>query len=195
MYLEVKAVQHILDTVTHFSVETVFDAHGARYRNSGDGLWIAFLSTCVLIINNYPSWLCTDQGPILVSERRNHLTDMNWIQLRLSEVLAHVLVRICITNSFRWYTKIQFVHPFTILPHILRVAVNAIYHTLEVFAPSRDVSRLLPHYPILKSALPKPERNYWGNQNCNCWIDFDHLCKQSSRSSDKEHVTCGRLNL
>ena len=43
MFLDGKAVLHVIDTATRFSSAIFLDAHGATYGQSVEGIWLAFV--------------------------------------------------------------------------------------------------------------------------------------------------------
>ena len=89
MFLDGKAVLHIIDTATRFSTATFLDAHSSSYGQSVDGIWLAFLETWCTLYTGYPNRLRVDQGSAFTSDRWRNLTDFAGIQLRISGVKAH----------------------------------------------------------------------------------------------------------
>lgn len=68
MFLEEKAVLHVVDTATHFFVATFLDAHAAVFRQSVDGIWLPFVTNWCLICTGYPKRPCTDQESVFKLE-------------------------------------------------------------------------------------------------------------------------------
>lgn len=54
MLLGCKAVLHIIDIATHFSVATFLAAHGTNYGHSSQFFWLSFIMTWVTMYNVYP---------------------------------------------------------------------------------------------------------------------------------------------
>ena len=61
MFLNGKAVLHIIDTATRFSAATFLDAHGSSYGQSVDGIWLAFSETWYTLYTGYPNRLRVDK--------------------------------------------------------------------------------------------------------------------------------------
>ena len=89
MFIEGKAIPHIVDTATRFSAATFLDSEGEKFGQSVDGIWTAFVMTWCTMYSGYPNRMRTDQGSVFTSERWKKLSDINGITLRLSGVKAH----------------------------------------------------------------------------------------------------------
>ena len=89
MFIEGKAILHIVDTATRFSAATFLDSEREHFRQSVDGIWTAFVMTWCTMCSGCPNRMRTDQGSAFTPERWKKLSDINGITLRLSGVKAH----------------------------------------------------------------------------------------------------------
>lgn len=89
IFLEGKAVLHVVDKATLFCATTFLYPHGAEIGQFVDKLWLAFVMNWCLIYTGCPNKLCTDQGSVFTSACWKQLTILNVFQLRLSEIEAH----------------------------------------------------------------------------------------------------------
>ena len=89
MFLEQKAVLHVIDTATRFSSTIFLDAHGATYGQSLEGIWLAFVEAWCTLYTVLPNRLRVDQGSAFTSDRWREITTQAGIQLRISGVKAH----------------------------------------------------------------------------------------------------------
>ena len=153
MFLEGKAILHVVDTRTHFSSAAFLDSQ------SVDGVWAAFLSAWTTLYVGYPSKMRVDQGSIFTSRRWKQLTDATGISLQLSGIESH--------NSIgageryhaplrRIYDKVLFDFP-NLDKHLgLKLAVKAMNDTMgpEGLVPSMLVFGVLPRFPVSTIDLP-----------------------------------------
>ena len=159
MFLDGKAVLHIVDTATRFSAATFLDSHGEKYGQSVEGIWLAFVMTWATMYTGYPNRLRTDQGSVFTSQRWKQLTDLQGIQLRLSGVKAHSSLGIgerLHEPLRRIYNKISHHKPHVDKSYVLKVAVKAMNDTMgeNGLVPSRLVFGIIPRFPILNTDLP-----------------------------------------
>lgn len=159
MFLEGKAVLHIVDTATRFSAATFLDAHGVTYGQSVNGIWLAFVMTWCLVYTGYPNRLRTDQGSAFTSDRWRQLADTNGVKLRLSGIEAHSSLGIGERYHEplrRIYRKIRYTHPTVSPLYLLKVAVKAMNDTMgeNGLVPSRLVFGMIPRFPIINTDLP-----------------------------------------
>ena len=89
MFLDGKAVLHVIDTATRFSAATFLDSHGQNYGQSTEGIWLAFLEIWCIPYLGYPNRMRTDQGETFMSNTWRQLCEQNGITPRLPEVQAH----------------------------------------------------------------------------------------------------------
>lgn len=94
MFFEGKAVCHDINAATRFSAETFFDAHGMNYRQSGNGIWLAFEITWCLVFTGYHNRLKTYLGSAFNSDDWKQLADTNGVLLRHSGVEDHRFLRV-----------------------------------------------------------------------------------------------------
>lgn len=128
MFLDGKAVLHIIDTVTRFLAATFLDTYGAKFGQSVEGIWLVFVMTWCNIYTEYLNKLKTDQGSVLTSVCWKQLPYVSDLQLRLSGVSAHSsrgIVERYHELLGRIHRKINFDHPRIHPPLILRVAINS----------------------------------------------------------------------
>ena len=159
MFLDGKAVLHIIDTATRFSAATFLDSHGETYGQSVDGIWLAFCMTWCTMYTGYPNRLRTDQGSVFTSDRWRKIAESNGIQLRLSGVKAHSSLGIgekLHGPLRRIYNKVVASHPTLPKQFCLRIANKAMNDTIgeNGLVPSRLVFGIIPRYPILNTDLP-----------------------------------------
>ncbi len=159
MFLDSKAVLHIVDTATRFSAATFLDSHGETYGQSVDGIWLAFCMTWCTMYTGYPNRLRTDQGSVFTSDRWRQIAESNGIQLRLSGVKAHSSLGIgekLHGPLRRIYNKVVASHPTLPKQFCLRIANKAMNDTIgeNGLVPSKLVFGIIPRYPILNTDLP-----------------------------------------
>lgn len=108
----------------------------------------------------YPNRLRIDQGSVFSSNRWKHLTDLNRVQLIVSGVEVHSLLRIGEQYHEplrKIYRKIKFIHPTVPSAYLLKIAVKAVNGTMEEngLVPSRLFFGVLFRFPILNLTLPE----------------------------------------
>lgn len=69
MFLDGKSTLHIIDTATHFSGVTFPDIHEAKYGQSVQKIWLAFVIVWCTLSTIYPNRLDTDQGSEFKSDK------------------------------------------------------------------------------------------------------------------------------
>ena len=89
VWLDGKAVLHIVDTATRFSSATFIDAYGLDYGQSVEGIRLPFRETWCTLYTGYPNRMRADQISVFTSDRWKSLTDLTGIQPRLSGVEEH----------------------------------------------------------------------------------------------------------
>ncbi len=159
MWIDGKAVLHIVDTATRFSAATFLDSNGSTYGQSVEGVWMAFTHTWCTMYTGYPNRMRTDQGSIFTSERWKQLTDIAGVQLRLSGVRAHNSLGIgerLHSPLRRIFEKVKHNYPAADPKYLLSIAVKAMNDTIgeNGLVPSRLVFGIIPRFPILNSDLP-----------------------------------------
>lgn len=83
MFLDGKAVLHVINTDTTTSSAIFLDAHGATYTQSVDGIWLAFVEASCTMYTGLSNRLRVDQGSALTSDRWGDITSLAGIQLRI----------------------------------------------------------------------------------------------------------------
>lgn len=69
MFLDDKAVLHVIDTAPHFFAATFLDAYKESHSQGMLGTWLALAMIRCLTYTGYLNQLCTDQGFVFTSER------------------------------------------------------------------------------------------------------------------------------
>jgi hypothetical protein len=67
MFINGKAVHHVIDSATRFNAATILDSHSESYEKSSDGIWDAFIDIWCSIYTEYPDRLCVDSGTAFTS--------------------------------------------------------------------------------------------------------------------------------
>lgn len=163
MWINGKAILHIVDTATRFSAACFLDSAGMDYGQSVDGVWTAFIQTWCTIYSGFPNRIRTDQGSVFTSQRWRELTDMSGIELRLSGVKAHRSLGIgerLHGPLRRIYNKIAMDYPSSSASILLKIAVKAMNDTIgeNGLVPSKLVFGITPRFPIISTDLPN-QRN------------------------------------
>jgi hypothetical protein len=89
MFINGKAILHIVDTAIRFSAAIHLDSNLATYGQSVEVVWVALMETWFILYTGYPNRLRVDAGSIFSSDRWKQLSDMTGIRLRISGVEAH----------------------------------------------------------------------------------------------------------
>ena len=69
MFIEGKAILHIVNKDTRFSAAAFLDSEGEKIGQSVDCIWTAFVMTLCTMYSGYPNRMRTDQGSVFTSER------------------------------------------------------------------------------------------------------------------------------
>jgi len=159
MFIDGKAILHIVDTATRFSAATFLDPPNAEYGQSVNGVWLAFLETWCTLYTGYPNRLRTDFGSIFTSPRWKNYTDTSGIQLRISGIEAHNSLGVgerLHAPLRRIYKKVSTEYP-QVAPDIrLKLATKAMNDTMgeDGLVPSLLVFGIIPRFPIISTNLP-----------------------------------------
>jgi hypothetical protein len=160
MFINGKAVLHVIDSATRFNAATFLDSHSESYGQSSDGIWDAFIDIWCSIYTGYPDRLRIDSGSAFTSVKWKTLTEFRGITLRISGVEAHNSLGIGERYHGplrRVYQKIE--HEFShVGPALrLRIAVKAINDTMGTngLVPSLLVFGVVPRFPPMIIDLPK----------------------------------------
>lgn len=86
IWLDGKALLHIVDSTTRFSAATVLDSDGERYSQPVEGVWYAFLQAWINMYTRYQNRSGRDQRYRVTSDRRRQIKKLQDIQFRLSVV-------------------------------------------------------------------------------------------------------------
>jgi Reverse transcriptase (RNA-dependent DNA polymerase) len=153
MWLEGRAVLHVVDTSLHFNSAAFLMAQTV------EGIWTAFLDCWCTLYLGYPDKLRVDSGSVFTSTRFAEITGNAGISLQVSGVESH--------NSLgsgeryheplrRTYLKVRMDYP-QIQPQLaLRLAIKALNDTAgpEGLVPSLLVFGVLPRFPVSHTQLP-----------------------------------------
>jgi hypothetical protein len=83
LWLEGKAVLHVVDLHTHFS------AAGFLQRQSVDDVWITLLTIWVCVYPGLPNVIKADQGSVFTSSRWRDIVSLSGVKLELSPIESH----------------------------------------------------------------------------------------------------------
>ena len=156
MFLDGKALLHIVDTATRFSAATFLDGD---FDQSVEGIWLAFIQAWCTLYTGYPNRLRVDQGSSFTSDRWRQLTDHAGIQLRISGVKAHSSLGIgerLHEPLRRIYRKVRADYPQAPNKILLSIAVKAMNDTIgeKGLVPSLLTFGITPRFPIISTELP-----------------------------------------
>ena len=159
MWLDGKAVLHIVDTATRFSAASFLDSSGQDYGQSVEGIWLSFIEIWCAMYTCYPNRLRMDQGSAFTSDRWRELASNVGIQLRLSGVTAHNSLGIgerLHDPLRRIFRKLRHDNPLTSKQTLLKLSVKAMNDKIgeNGLVPSRLVFGIVPRFPIISTDLP-----------------------------------------
>lgn len=153
MWLDGKAVLHMVDTATGFNAAETLPGQSVEH------VWQAFVSGWAALYPGYPNKLRVDQGSIFTSIRWQKLSNETGISLQLSGVESHHSLgkgERYHAPLRRIYLKIRSETPS--LPHnlVVRLAVKAMNDSMgpEGLVPSLLVFGIMPRFPSTNSRLP-----------------------------------------
>ena len=156
MFLDGKALLHIVDTATRFSAAAFLDDD---FNQSVEGIWLAFIQIWCTMYTGYPNRIRVDQGSSFTSDRWRQLTDLAGIQLRISGVKAHSSLGIgerLHEPLRRIYRKVRADYPQAHNKILLNIAVKAMNDTIgeKGLVPSLLAFGITPRFPIISTDLP-----------------------------------------
>ena len=159
MWIDGKALLHVVDTATRFSNATFLDSSDQNYGQSVEGIWLAFLECWCSMYTGYPDRLRTDAGSVFTSPRWKEIAKMAGIELRLSGIEAHNSLGIGERYHEplrRIYRKVKHDHPNLMPKTILRLSLKAMNDTMgeNGLVPSLLTFGVIPRFPILNTELP-----------------------------------------
>lgn len=153
MWLNHKAVLHVVDIHAHFSNAVFLKGH------SVEDVWQAFVECWSSVYMSFPNRLKLDQGSAFTSARWKKLADTVGMCLELSGIESH--------NSLgsgeryhdplrRIFRKITYDNESLTDEAALRLSVSAMNHTMgpEGLTPSLLVFGAQPRFPAPNTALP-----------------------------------------
>jgi hypothetical protein len=153
MYLEGKALLHVVDTSTNFS-NAIF-----LQSQSVESIWLAFLECWATLFIGLPDKIRTDSGSVLTSDKWNTIMNESGIVLQLSGVEHHNGIGQGETYHSalrRVYSRVR--HDYPTLPETLslRFACKALNDTANSLGlvPSLLVYGVLPRFPMSRTELP-----------------------------------------
>ena len=154
MWIERRAVLHVVDTETHFNAAVFLK------KQTVEGVWDAFVSCWAAIYIGFPEKLRVDQGSAFTSVRWTRLCDMVGTEIQLSGVEAHNALgsgeryHAPLRRIFR---KIRNEEPKLDMSIVLQLAVKAINDTMgpEGLVPSLLVFGCIPRFPAVSSKVPE----------------------------------------
>lgn len=157
MYLENKAVLHIVDIDTHFNSAQFLKG------NTVEDVWDAFLSCWSTLYIGHPHKIRVDQGSAFTSVRWTRLCDNAGIECQESGIEHH--------NALgpgeryhdplrRVFRKVKHEHPSLNNELALRLSVKAINDTMgpEALVPSLLVFGCLPRFPATTSNIVEQQK-------------------------------------
>ena len=158
MFIDGRAILHIVDTATKFSAATYLE----KYGQSTIGIWNAFVDCWCTIYTGYPYRIKCDSGSVFTSEKWKALNCMAGTNISISRVEAH--------NSLgmgkrlhspvrRIFYKVRTDHPTVRKELLLRIAIKAMNDTIgeDGLVPSLLVLGIVPIFPILNTNLPQQQ--------------------------------------
>jgi hypothetical protein len=89
MFIDGKAVLHVIDNATRFNAATFLYSHLVLYGQSSEGIWDDFIDIWCSIYSGYQDRLRIDSGSAFTSVKCKTLTESRGITLRISGVEAH----------------------------------------------------------------------------------------------------------
>ena len=153
MWLEGKAILHVVDCHTHFNSASALIGH------SVEDVWDAFVKCWSSLYTGYPKKIRVDQGSCFTSIRWQRLSEMVGTQMQFSGVESHH----SLGPGERYheplrqvYLKIRHEFPSISKETCLRLAVKALNDTMgpEGLVPSLLVFGVLPRFPAVNTSLP-----------------------------------------
>jgi len=153
MFIDRKAILHVVDLATHYSAATFLKGQ------SVDHVWIAFLTCWVTIYPGFPNNMKTDQGSIFTSPRWQHLCKASGIVLKNSGIESHN----SLGNGERYHNPLRRIflkilkdHPNLDKVLALNITVKAMNDTMgpEGIVPTLLVYGIMPHVQATKGTLP-----------------------------------------
>ena len=159
MFLDGKAVLHVIDTATHFSAAKFLDSHGKTYGQTAEGIWLAFLDIWCTTYLGYPNRMRTDLGSAFNSEKWRRYTNTCGMQLLLSGAQSHNSLGIGERYHEplrRIFRKISIDYPHIDPQLLLKIAVKAMNDTMgeSGLVPSLLVFGTIPRFPIISTDFP-----------------------------------------
>lgn len=94
MWLDRKAVLHVVETATRSNAATFLYSHGEIYGQSVDEIWSTFIKTWVKMYTDYRNRLRLGQASVFTYDIWRYLANVIGIQLSLSGVKAHSSLRV-----------------------------------------------------------------------------------------------------
>jgi hypothetical protein len=160
MFINGKAVLHVIDSATRFKAATFLDSHSESYGQRLDGIWDAFIDIWCSIYTGYPDRLRIDSESAFTSVKWKTLTGSRGITLLISGVEAHNSLGIGERYHGplrRVYQKIEHEFPHVGPALLLQIAVKAITDTTGTngLAPSLLVFGVVPRFAPMSMDLPK----------------------------------------
>lgn len=158
IFLDGKAVRHVVDTASKFSGGTGFIHTEWITDSPSTAFWIAFVSTWCLAYTGYTNRLRTYQGSAFTSDCWRQLADTNRFQLRLSVIETLSSRNVCekYHNPLcRINRKIRFLLLSVYPPYLFRVATKAMNETIidNGLVLSGHIHSFPLGFPILNTSL------------------------------------------
>lgn len=153
MWLENKAVLHVVDIDTHFNSAKILSGQTV------ESVWEAFLECWTTLYTGFPDKIKVDQGSAFTSVRWTRLCDRVGVTVQESGIEHHN----ALGSGERYhdplrriFRKIRHESPNMSLELALRTAVKAMNDTLgpEGLVPTLLVFGCLPRFPTVSSELP-----------------------------------------
>ena len=159
MFIEGKAILHIVDIATRFSSAIFLDSQGNNYGQSVNEVWLAFLEAWCTLYTGFPNRIRTDAGSVFTSPRWKEIAESVGIELQISSVEAHNSLGIgerLHAPLRRIYRKIVFDFAQIDRNIGLKLSIKAMNDTNgdNGLVPSLVVFGIIPRFPIISSDIP-----------------------------------------
>lgn len=155
MFINGKALLHIVDTATKFSSATFLD----KYGQSTTGIWNAFIDSWCTRYTGNPDRILSDSGSVLTSKAWGQLAEMTGATIRISGMEAHNSLGIgerLHAPLRRIFYKTQTDFPKLRKELLLKIAIKEMNDTVgeDGLVPSLLVFGIIPRFPIINTSLP-----------------------------------------
>ena len=159
IFIEGKAILHIVDTATRFSSAICLDSQGNNDGKSVNGVWLAFLEAWCNLYTGFPNRIRTDAGSVFTWPRWKEMAESVGMELRNSGVEAHNVLGIgerLHAPLRRIFRKIVFDFPQIDRNIGVKLSIKAMNDTEgdNGLVPSLVAFGIVPRFPIISSDIP-----------------------------------------